>query len=240
MKAKPKSMLTKPAALLFDLDGTLVDSAPDFYGVVNSLREEDGKVALPTEKIREQVSNGGMALGCLAFEVTPDHPDSAVFRQRLLDRYVDLIGTASHVFSGFEPVLAFCETNKLPWGIVTNKPRLYTEMLLPKLGLTPQVLVCPDDVSKSKPSPEGLLLACEKLSAKTGMEIKASECWYVGDHLRDIDAANNADMLAIAALFGYIESTDDTSQWPANVFIQQPEELLPLLENFFQDRQQAQ
>ncbi|MAR00997.1 MAG: phosphoglycolate phosphatase [Oceanospirillaceae bacterium] len=212
-----------PQAILFDLDGTLADTAPDFFGVVNSLREEDGRSPLPHERIREQVSNGGLALGCLTFEVTPDHPDAQTFRQRLLDRYSELIGTASLVFPGFDTVLDLCATRAIPWGIVTNKPRLYTEMLMPRLGLAPDVLICPDDVSRSKPSPEGLLLAAEKLA------VDAAECWYVGDHLRDVEAANNAGMTAIAALFGYIESHDDPHNWPADLWIRTPADLITLL-----------
>ena len=216
-------ILRTPQAILFDLDGTLVDTAPDFFGVVNSLREEDGRAPLPHERIREQVSNGGLALGCLTFEVTPDHPDAQVMRQRLLDRYVDLIGSASLVFPGFDEVLALCHQQSVPWGIVTNKPRLYTDMLMPRLALNPAVVICPEDVSRSKPSPEGLLLAAEKLG------VDASECWYVGDHLRDIEAANNAGMTAIAALFGYIEESDDPHVWPSDLWIKQPQDLNTLL-----------
>ncbi len=212
-----------PQAILLDLDGTLADTAPDFFGVVNSLREEDGRAPLPHERIREQVSNGGLALGCLTFEVTPDHPDAQQMRQRLLDRYTDLIGSASSVFAGFDEVFEHCRSRSIPWGVVTNKPRIYTEMLMPKLGLEPAVLICPDDVSRSKPSPEGLLLAAEKLA------VEAAECWYVGDHLRDVEAAINAGMTAIAALFGYIESTDDPQSWPADLWIRTPDDLITLL-----------
>ena len=215
--------LRLPQAILFDLDGTLVDTAPDFYDVVNSLREEDGRPPLAHERIREQVSNGGLALGCLTFEATPDHPQAAQMRQRLLDRYAELIGTASLLFPGFTEVLSACDERGIAWGIVTNKPRLYTDMLLPRLQLAPAVVICPEDVSQSKPSPEGLLLAARQLA------VDASECWYVGDHLRDIEAANRANMTSMAALFGYIEASDDPLAWPADVWLSSPSELLSML-----------
>lgn len=216
--------LRPPAALLFDLDGTLIDSAPDFYGVVNSLRAEDGRPALPHETIREQVSNGGLALGCLTFEVTPEHPDAPIMRQRLLDRYMEMIGSASQLFPYFDQLLDACEQKGIPWGIITNKPRVFTEVLLKRLNIHCPVVVCPDDVSQSKPSPEGLFLAAKAL------KVNAKDCWYVGDHIRDIEAAKQAEMLSIAALFGYIEADDNPKDWHADIYIEQPQDLLTLVQ----------
>lgn len=212
-----------PKAVLFDLDGTLVDSAHDFYDVVNSLRADDGLAPLPTAAIREQVSNGGMALARLTWGLDKDDPRVGDYRLRLLDRYLDNIGTKSGLFAGFAETLAAFERANIAWGIVTNKPRLYTEALLKRLGIEAAAVVCPDDVSKPKPNPEPLLKAADILG------LAAQECWYVGDHLRDIEAARSANMVSVAALFGYIESGDDPLSWQADHNIEQPQQLLTLL-----------
>lgn len=213
----------RPQAVLFDLDGTLVDSAPDFYTVVNSLRAEDGLPALPHPAIREQVSNGGMALARLTWNLTAEHPQLADYRLRLLARYSEHIGTASGLFPGFEQTLHGLQQAGIQWGIVTNKPRPYTEPLLQRLGIEAAVVVCPDDVSQPKPHPEPLFKAAADL------KLAASQCWYVGDHIRDIDAARAAGMPSVAALFGYVEAGDDPQQWHADYSINQPQDLLHLL-----------
>lgn len=213
----------RPQAVLFDLDGTLVDSAPDFYTVVNSLRAEDGLPALPHPAIREQVSNGGMALARLTWNLTADHPQLADYRLRLLARYSEHIGTASSLFPGFAQTLHGLQQAGIQWGIVTNKPRPYTEPLLQRLGIEAAVVVCPDDVSQPKPHPEPLFKAAADLN------LEASQCWYVGDHIRDIDAARAAGMPSVAALFGYVEAGDDPQQWQADYSINQPQDLLHLL-----------
>ena len=221
----------KPEAVLFDLDGTLVDTAPDFFAVVNGLRKDQGKPELADEKIREQVSNGGSALTRIAF----DYPDqagrdlataSSVFiehRQQLLDRYFDNIGTLSGYFPGFETVINELEKQEIRWGIVTNKPRLYTDELLKKLNIQCDVVICPDDVSKAKPDPEPLLKAAEILG------LKAEQCWYVGDHIRDIQAGKAAEMFTLAASFGYIEADDSAENWQADAIIETPEKLLSFI-----------
>lgn len=213
----------RPQAVLFDLDGTLVDSAPDFYAVVNSLRAEDGLPALAHPTIREQVSNGGMALARLTWNLPVDHPDTGDYRLRLLARYSEHIGSASSLFPGFDQTLQELQKAGIRWGIVTNKPRPYTEPLLQRLGIHAAVVVCPDDVSKPKPHPEPLLKAAADLN------LAAYQCWYVGDHIRDIDAARAAGMPSVAALFGYVEAGDDPQQWQADYSINQPQDLLHLL-----------
>jgi len=221
----------KPEAILFDLDGTLVDTAPDFFAVVNSLRKEQGKPQLAEEAIREQVSNGGSALTRITFDYPPQAGrDLAtapqVFidhRQQILDRYLDNIGNLSGYFPGFDTVLSELKKQGIRWGIVTNKPRLYTEALLNKLNIHCDVVVCPDDVSKSKPDPEPLLKAAAILG------LNAEQCWYVGDHIRDIQAGKAADMFTLAAGFGYIEADDRAENWQADAIIDSPEALLEQL-----------
>lgn len=216
-------VIPPPHGVLFDLDGTLVDTAPDFYDVVNSLRADEGKAPLETARIREQVSNGGVALACITFEVKREHPDIQRFRQRVLDRYETAIGTQAQLFPGFSEVLAALELNSIPWGIVTNKPIKYTQLLLQRMSIEADCVICPEDVKVSKPAPDGLILAAQQL------KINAEQCWYVGDHLRDIEAAHNANMLSIAATFGYIEPSDDPVHWNADHMIDHAQELLMLL-----------
>lgn len=216
-------MSVKPQAILFDLDGTLVDTAPDFFGVVNNLRAEAGKAPLADDIIREQVSNGGIALSKLTWDISDDHPQLMDYRQTLLDRYEQTVGTLSGFFTGFSDVLSDLAQQNIRWGIVTNKPRLYTELLLQRLNIACDVVVCPEDVTHRKPAPDALLLAASQLG------LAASDCWYVGDHIRDIESARAAAMFSIAALYGYIEADDDPYAWGADASIQSPADLLNMI-----------
>lgn len=212
-----------PAAVLFDLDGTLVDTAADFYQVVNSLRADIGKSPLSDDAIREQVSNGGVALATITYDISRDHPDIQAYRQKVLDRYETAVGAHAELFDGFSEVLAFLAEQRIPWGIVTNKPRKYTELLLDRMPLPCDFVVCPEDVINNKPAPDSLLLCAEQ------MKVAASQCWYVGDHIRDIQAAKAAGMLSIAACFGYIEEQDDPTSWEADHYIDSAQSLMAML-----------
>lgn len=233
--AKNTNKLRQPQALLFDLDGCLMDTAPDFFPTVNSLRQEHNLPPLPDETIRQQVSNGGRALTRLALNM-PQLKGNIVGdkefenkRQRLLDLYVEHIGSKSDLFPNMVGLLTACNDKDIPWGIVTNKPRLYTELLLERLKSSLPILqqcavvVCPDDVEKTKPNPEPLFLAANKLN------IKAETCWYLGDHARDIEAGKAANMTTIATLYGYIEPQDDPSNWQADIMIKTVNEITDLL-----------
>lgn len=225
----------KPQALLFDLDGTLMDTAPDFFPTVNTLRKEHGLPPLADDLIRQQVSNGGRALTRLALDMpqaTGNVVGDEVFegnRQRLLDLYVEHIASNSDLFAGMIELLETCNKSALPWGIVTNKPRLYTEILLERLATRLPILaqcavvVCPDDVEKTKPHPEPLFLAANTL------KIAAKDCWYLGDHIRDIEAGKAADMFTIATLYGYIEPHDKPEDWKADIMVNTVEEITRLL-----------
>ncbi len=217
-------MQPRPQAILFDLDGTLADTALDFYPAVNQLRRNQNKPELATKDIREQVSNGGYALAALAYDTTLDDPKISIYRQQLLQIYAQTIGQESNLFTGFTTVLTQLEQQGLTWGIVTNKPRYLAELFLQRIQLNTPVLVCPDDVNNSKPAPDALLLAAETL------HIAAENCWYVGDHIRDIQAAKAANMYALAASFGYLQATDDIHSWHADSIIHTPLELLDKLQ----------
>jgi 2-phosphoglycolate phosphatase len=237
------SALIRPKALLFDLDGTLMDTAPDFFPTVNTLRKEHNLPPLADDIIRLQVSNGGRALTRLALdmplvEVTKQesidlNDANTLFfeqqRQRLLDLYIDHIAEKSDLFPGMMALLKTCEQYSLPWGIVTNKPRLYTEILLKRLADQLPILahcavvVCPDDVERTKPFPDPLYLAADTL------KIPAVDCWYLGDHVRDIEAGNAANMFTIATLYGYIAPHDTPKNWQANISVDSVEEITQLL-----------
>jgi 2-phosphoglycolate phosphatase len=227
----PNLLKRKPQALLFDLDGTLMDTAPDFFPTVNTLRQEHNLPPLADNLIRQQVSNGGRALTRLALDmpqVIGNTVGDDIFegkRQRLLDLYVEYIASKSDLFPGMTELLNTCKKHNIPWGIVTNKPRLYTELLLERLATRLPILaqcavvVCPDDVKKTKPNPEPLFLAANTL------QIPAKDCWYLGDHIRDIEAGKAAGMLTIAALYGYIEPHDKPEDWQADIMIDRVEDI---------------
>lgn len=198
-------------AVLFDLDGTLIDTAADFVRIIGKMSLENDWQAPPEAEIREQVSAGASAMVKLMLryndqlEVSEDA--LLTFRQQFLDDYEADICVDSCVFAELEEVLTTLEKQSVPWGIVTNKPRYLAELLLQKMALDERcaVLICPDDVSRSKPDPEPMYMALEKLSIPRG----AAGCvLYVGDHIRDIEAGKAAGMPTILAAYGYIPPED--------------------------------
>lgn len=197
-------------AVLFDLDGTLVDSAPDLAIALNRLLAEEGKTELPYDLIRDQVSNGGNALVALGFGVKLGEPNQPELRQRLLDLYQENIGENSRIFEGLEVLLKELDGLPVPWGIVTNKPRIYTDLLLRELRIHAATVVCPEDLGVSKPDPAPLLLAARQLA------IPPKQCLYVGDHVRDIEAGRRAGMQTLVAGFGYIGIHEQPSSWGAD------------------------
>lgn len=197
-------------AVLFDLDGTLVDSAPDLATALNRLLAEEGKTELPYGVIRDQVSNGGNALVELGFGVKLGEPNQPELRQRLLDLYQENIGENSRIFAGLEELLKEFDRQPVPWGIVTNKPRIYTDLLLRELRIHAAAVVCPEDLGVSKPDPAPLLLAARQLATPP------EQCLYVGDHVRDIEAGRRAGMQTLVAGFGYIGIHEQPSSWGAD------------------------
>jgi len=212
-------------AVLFDLDGTLLDTARDLAKALNMLLVREDKVELPYEVIRKVVSNGGNAMVSLGFNTTIGEPEHTRLYRELLDIYGKDVASHTRPFPGIEKLLAHIAALGLPWGVVTNKPRTYSEPLLNIINLEPScsALVCPDDVSNRKPHPEPMYLACKTLNCHPQRTV------YVGDHKRDIEAGRNAGMPTVAALYGYIEDDEDTNSWQADYTIQQPEDLITLL-----------
>ena len=217
---------TSIECVLFDLDGTLIDTAPDFEQVVNTLLQEQGRPPIDPNLIGQTVSNGARALVTLAFTIEQDHADFDRLHQRLLALYLEQIRqTRATLYPGMEQLLDNLEAANIPWGIVTNKPEKYSQLLLENMALLHRCksLVCPDHVQETKPHPEPILLACQQLDVDTERTV------YLGDHLRDIQAAKNADVIAIAAAYGYLAADARVEEWYADFILQAPEQAESLL-----------
>lgn len=205
-------------AVLFDLDGTLIDTAADFVRIIQQMCREQNRPIVDAAAIRSQVSEGGRAMVKLVFpELAVDDPVLWQHRQAFLDIYGADIAVDTTLFAGMDELLKKLEQRQIPWGIVTNKPRWLSEALLDALNLTQRcaVLVCPEDVKQTKPDPEPMLLAANKLG------IAAQDIIYIGDHPRDIDAGKNAHMPTVLAAYGYLppDSVDDLDAWGADYII---------------------
>ena len=220
---------TSLQAVLFDLDGTLIDTAPDFAAVVNQLLANHGKAQLPYDAIRETVSHGARALVTLAFDLQEGDEGFDALRQELLDLYSQHLSVETALFPGIHELLLWLENSNIPWGIVTNKPRQYAEPILADLLISERcsAMVCPDDVTHTKPDPEPMLLACEQIGCE------AQHTIYIGDHRRDIDAGKNAKMKTIAVNYGYIEANDPAENWQADFYVDHADEIQALLTQHF-------
>ena len=207
---------TAPECVLFDLDGTLVDTAPDFSAVLRTMTEELGLAPVREERVLQTVSNGARALVQMAFDLAPEHTQFQPLLDRLLFLYAEQIPqTRSRLYPGMDALLRYLEGNGIAWGIVTNKAVKFSAPLLEALQLNTRcaALICPDHVTRSKPDPEPLLLACKHIGCLPESGI------YVGDHLRDITAGRAAGMVTIAAAYGYIAPDDPVTAWGADMII---------------------
>ena len=211
-------------AVLFDLDGTLIDTAADFVRIIQNMCRDKGTEPVASELIRAQVSEGARAMVKLVYpELDVNDPEFLQHRQRFLDIYGTDIAVDTDLFAGMYALLDELEAAQIPWGIVTNKPRWLSEALLKALKLTERcsVLVCPEDVSNTKPDPEPMYLAAKQI------ETNAQDCIYVGDHPRDIDAGRAANMYTILAAYGYLPLAhkDDLTAWQADCIVNDVAEL---------------
>ncbi|MGB0662277.1 MAG: HAD-IA family hydrolase [Pontibacterium sp.] len=214
-------------AVLFDLDGTLIDTAPDLYLALSKTLEGEGKAAISYAQARTQVSNGAAAMIADAFAIERDDPEFARLTQTLLDHYSSHIYQDSQYFDGLGELLDWFDQHKVPWGIITNKPERFTTPLLEGFGIDKRshITLCPEHVSQPKPHPEPMWLASKTLG------LEASDCIYVGDHARDIESGKAANMMTIAALWGYLdEGPTSTAPWGADHAVSDPRQLKPLLE----------
>lgn len=206
--------------VLFDLDGTLVDTAPDLARALNRLLTEEGCNPLPFERIRPQVSHGANGLLQLAFGALPADRHETL-RTRLLAHYNSAIAVDSRLFPGMDELLGEIETTGRSWGVVTNKPGWLTNRLMAELRLARRTacIVAGDTLSRTKPDPAPLLHACEQ--AGTPPE----RCAYVGDAERDIIAGRAAGMHTFVALFGYLGEDDHPEGWGATGMLEHPQDL---------------
>lgn len=212
-------------AVLFDLDGTLLDTAPDLIRVLNQVRIEQGREPLPFALVRTQVSHGSSGLIRLGF---PDLAGTALesLRLRLLDLYAQQLAIGTKLFDGCRQVLDTLAARNLAWGIVTNKPGFLTDPLLAELGLTTEAgcVVSGDTLPQRKPHPAPLLLAASRLS------LPAADCLYVGDAERDVQASRAAGMPVLVARYGYLGPDDDPESWRPDAHIDTPLQIIDWLD----------
>lgn len=208
--------------VLFDLDGTLADTAPDLGAALNALLAEQDRPTLPSHVIRPMVSHGSTGLLRLGFGLKPTDENFAQLRERLLQLYAANLCHETRVFPGITQLLAQLATRKIVWGIVTNKPAFLTEPLIAQLALDypPACVVSGDTVANRKPHPEPILHACAIARAQP------SETLYVGDAERDIRAGRDAGMRTLVALFGYIGENEKPENWGADGMIDTPLDIL--------------
>lgn len=218
---KPPSIIR---GVLFDLDGTLIDTAPDMAIALNRLRLECNLPPLPFKQIRPQVSNGARGLLELSFGLGPDNHGFTLLRDRFLQLYNQDIASASGLFDGCADVLRHLSERAIQWGIVTNKPGFLTRHLLQTLGFTAPVVVAGDDLLRRKPFPDQLIYAAG------GLKLPPQDILYVGDHERDIEASRAAHMPAAAARWGYLDGERPIEDWQADVILDHPMDLLTWLD----------
>lgn len=211
--------------ILFDLDGTLVDTAHDLAYALNLQRERHGLVALPLDVIRPYASHGSKGLLSIGFGLSPEADIFSAMREEYLALYDQVLTRKPILFDGIADLLTLLETKGQSWGVVTNKPRRFTQPLMEHIGLLQRAacVVSGDDAVRPKPYPDTLLLACSQA------EVSPQTCWYVGDAERDIQAGKAAGMKTVVALYGYLDVADKPEAWGADKFINQPLELLGLI-----------
>ncbi len=206
--------------ILFDLDGTLIDTAPDLAYELNQLLQENGLSQKPYEQIKPLVAFGGKALIKFGFECEDSHPQFLKWHQRILEIYTNNIDRSSSTFDGIDALINMLKAQKLHWGIVTNKPENLTHLLLEKLGINPDVIVCGDTLEFNKPHPAPLLYACAQLA------IDPRRCLFIGDDKNDMLAGTNANIKTVAVTYGYGKVEKN---WNYDYLITHPSELLELI-----------
>lgn len=213
--------------ILFDLDGTLVDTAPDLANSLNAVRQEKGLEPLPLATIRPSVSLGGNAMVKLAFGLEENDDGFEDIRSAFLQHYYENIVNESVLFEDMELVLKHIEDNELQWGIVTNKSEWLTTPLVNEMDLNKRAacIVCGDTTEHRKPHPAPLLHACKQMNAEPENTL------YIGDAERDIEAGRRAGTKTLVALYGYIETKDNPDSWQADGYVNSPIEIIDAIAN---------
>jgi phosphoglycolate phosphatase len=223
---RPVAAAPRVAAVLFDLDGTLVDSAPDLAGAANGLREARGLPALPLAHLRPMVGAGARGMVGAAFGIQPGDTGFDALRDEFLQVYEQRLLQSTAVFPSMADVLHALEAAGLPWGVVTNKAERFTRPLVEGLGLHARAgaVVCGDTTPHSKPHPAPLLEAARR------MGLSPAQCVYVGDDLRDVQAGRAAGMATLAAAWGYLGQGEPVHDWGADAVLETPLQLLHWLQ----------
>lgn len=213
------------AAVLFDLDGTLIDSAPDLAAALNRLRQREGLAPLPYEALRPLVGSGARGMVGAGFGLAPGDDGFEALKEAFLAEYQGQLLGATQVFAQSDRLLSALEAQNMPWGIVTNKATRYAEPVVAGLGLRARTgtLVCGDTTPHAKPHPAPLLAAAAQLG------VPAAQCVYVGDDLRDVQAGQAAGMRTVAVTWGYLGRDACVTDWGADLIIETPDALLKWL-----------
>jgi 2-phosphoglycolate phosphatase len=215
-------------AVLFDLDGTLLDTAPDLVFALNLLRKEQQLPDLGLAEIRAIASLGAKAMLKHAFNLDENHQQFPIMRDKFMSLYQQHIVNSTRLFPGMEQVLAHLDEQHIPWGIVTNKLTQHAASLLTALALQPRLacLVAGDTLAQIKPHPAPILHACQQLGRKP------EECVYIGDAATDIQASKAAGTKSLVALYGYLLADDQPLTWDADGYLQQPTDIIDWLKQY--------
>ena len=220
-----RTVAAEVKAVLFDLDGTLIDSAPDLGSAADKMRTDRGLPSLPDAAYRPMAGAGARGMLSVAFGMGPDSPEFVVMREEFFTNYEQCMTQRTYVFEGVDGMLRQLEAQGIAWGVVTNKSKRFTEPLVAQMPLFAHaaVVISGDTTPHAKPHPEPLLEAARRLG------LEPSQCIYVGDDERDIQAARAAGMYSVAACYGYLGAQADTAQWGADMEIKSPDQLLQSL-----------
>ncbi|HXN15897.1 MAG TPA: phosphoglycolate phosphatase [Usitatibacter sp.] len=219
-------------AVLFDLDGTLVDTAPDMARTVNEMRTRRGLAPVPMELVRPHVSKGARGMICAAFAITTEHPDFGAMREEFLEFYANNLCIDSRLFPGMPELLSRLEAQAIGWGVVTNKFERFARPLMASLGLATRaaVIVGGDSCPRAKPFPDPLLHAAATLG------VAPLKTLYVGDDERDVQAARAAGMPVVVAGYGYLGDGPPPSFWGADAIVDSPAAIEAWMHEFARER----
>lgn len=218
-------MFADVETVLFDLDGTLIDSAPDLGAAVDRMRVQRGLPSLPLERYRPMAGAGARGMLSIAFDITPEHDQFAVLREEFFRNYEACMTERTHAFDGVQALIEALQRRGTRWGVVTNKSSRFTAPLTRAMPLFSgaAVVISGDTTAHAKPHPEPLFEAARRIG------VAPARCLYVGDDVRDIEAGLAAGMRTVAARYGYLGPEADISRWGAHASIGQPMGLLDLL-----------
>lgn len=218
-------MFRNVEAVLFDLDGTLIDSAPDLGAAADKMRIDRGLPSWPLQHYRHMAGAGARGMLAIAFDMTPEHPDFEAMKEEFLANYENCMTERTIIFDGVVGMIAQLQEKGLPWGVVTNKSNRFTDPLTRSMPMfsTAGAIVSGNTTPHAKPHPEPLLEAARRMS------VAPARCVYVGDDERDIVAGLAAGMGTVAATYGYLGQQSDISRWNAHLHIDSPSDLLKFI-----------